>query len=78
MLAFGTEIVILYIAKECVRLRHTPSHWLAFLYYAQDGDRGMHLLFIKNNVGVYYILYVLWYAYYEDVQSIDISTIVLL
>ena len=76
MLTFGTEIVIRYMAEECVRLRPTPPGAGYFLYYGQDRDRGIRLLFIKNNVGVYYILYVLWYAYYVDTQIVDIPTIV--
>ena len=75
-LTFGTEIVIRYIARECVRLRPTPPAVGYFLYYTQDGDRGMHILFNKKIVGVYYILCVLWYAYYEEVQSIEIPTII--
>ena len=76
MLTFGTEIVILYIAEECVRLRHTPL--LLVTSYITDGhrDRGIRLLFNKKIVGVYYILCVVVYAYYEDVQSIEIPTIV--
>lgn len=40
--------------------------------------RGMHPLFNKKLCGVYYILCVLWYAYYQDAQSIDIPTIMYL
>ena len=67
MLTFGTEIVIRYIAEECVRLRPTPL--LPVASYITDGhrDRGIHILFNKKIVVVYYILYVLWYAYYEDI-----------
>ena len=76
MLTFGTEIVILYIAKECVRLRPIPL--LPVTSYITDGDRhrGYAHIIHKKIMLVYYILYVLWYAYYEDVQSIEIPTIV--
>ena len=78
MLTFGTEIVIRYIASECVRLRPIPPP--AGPYYISDRTkhRGMHVSFNEKIVGVYYILCVLWYAYYGDSKSVDISTFLLL
>ena len=76
MLTFGTEIVIRYIASECVRLRPIPPAAGYFLYYAQDQGQGYTSIIHKKIVWVYYILCVLWYAYYQDAQSIDIPTIV--
>ena len=68
MLTFGTEIVILYIAKECVRLRPIPP-LLPVTFYITDRTeyRGMHLLFNKNNMAVHYILCVVVYAYATDI-----------
>ena len=68
MLTFGTEIVILYIAKECVRVRPIPPLLpVAFLYYGQDQVQGIHLLSNKNNMAVHYILCVVVYAYATDI-----------
>lgn len=77
MLTFGTEIVIRYIAKECMRLRPIPPH-LPVTSYITDRTQGQgyaHLIH-KKIVWAYYILCVLWYAYYEDSKSVDIPTIV--
>ena len=78
MLTFGTEIVILYIAEECVRLRPIPPAAGYFLYYGRtQAQVYTHIIHLKKCV-VYHILYVLWYAYYEDSKSVDISMLLLL
>ena len=57
MLTFGTEIVILYIAEECVRLRPTPPPAGYFLYYAQDQVQGYTpIIHLKKCVGILYIV----------------------
>ena len=76
MLTFGTEIVILYIASECVRLRPIPPAAGYFLYYGRTQGRGYTHIIHKKIMWVYYILCVLLYAYYEDVKSVDIPTFV--
>ena len=53
MLTFGTEIVILYIAKECVRLRPIPPPTAGYFPTLHTGpSTGVYAYnSIKNNVG---------------------------
>ena len=68
MLTFGTEIVILYIAKECVRLRPIPP-LLPVTSYISDRTQGQGYAHIihKKIMWVYYILCVVVYAYAIDI-----------
>ena len=55
---------------------YPPLLPVTFLHYIQDQGQGYAHIIHKKIMLVYYILCVLWYAYYEDVQSIEIPTIV--
>ena len=67
MLTFGTEIVILYIAKECVRLRSIPPAAGYFLYYGWTQGQGYTHIIHKKIMWVYYMLCVVVYAYATDI-----------
>ena len=68
MLTFGTEIVILYIAKECVRLRPIPPPAAGyFLYYGRTQGQGYAPIIHQKIMWVYYILCVVVYAYAIDI-----------
>ena len=68
MLTFGTEIVILYIAEECVRLRPIPPCCrLLPILHTGPGTGDMHISFNKKIVGGYYMLCSVGYAYTADI-----------
>ena len=73
-----TGIVIRYIASECVRLRSIPLVPVVFLYYEQTQGQVYAYLIQQKIMWAYYILCVLWYAYYVDSKSVDIPTFLLL
>ena len=58
MLTFGTGIVILYIAKECVRLRPIPPPAAGYFPTLHTGPgTGVYAYnSIKNNVGILYLV----------------------
>ena len=57
-LTFGTEIVILYIAEECVRLRPIPPAAGYFLYYARDQAQGYApIIHKKIMLGILYVVF---------------------
>ena len=69
-LTFGTEIVIRYIAEECVRLRPIPPPTAGyFLYYIQDQVQGYtSIIQLKKCVGILYLVFYWLCIYYRYIK----------